>query len=49
VSRDGEIRLAYQANLVPTVVLIDREGNMVKRLVGFKDPAVLEAEIAGLF
>jgi len=49
ISRDGKVRKAYQANLVPTVVLINREGQMVKRLVGFKNFTVLEAEIAALF
>ena len=49
VCKDGKLRVSYQANLVPTVVLIDREGNLVKRLVGFRDAAELEAEIAGLF
>lgn len=48
VSADGDVRETYQAHVVPTVVLINREGEMVKRLVGVKSQTDLAAELASL-
>jgi peroxiredoxin len=49
LARGDDVRMAYRTIVVPTVVLIDASGRMVKRLVGFKDYPVLRQEIAALF
>lgn len=48
VSERGDLREAYQAHVVPTVVLINREGELVKRLVGVKSQTDLATELASL-
>jgi peroxiredoxin len=51
VSEGKEISKAYDSRMVPSTFLIDRKGRITKKLVGFKDEAVLDqafGELASL-
>ncbi|MCH7548047.1 MAG: redoxin family protein [Candidatus Krumholzibacteriota bacterium] len=43
VSTDKSVTEAFKTELVPTIVLIDRNGNITKKLVTFKDQSSIEA------
>ena len=42
VSEEKEISEVYDSRMVPSTFLIDEQGNLTKRLVGFKDKATLD-------
>jgi len=42
VSEGKEISKAYDSRMVPSVFLIDEQGNLTRKLVGFKDKATLD-------
>ena len=42
VSEGKEISKAYDSRMVPSTFLIDEQGNLIKKLVGFKDKATLD-------
>jgi peroxiredoxin len=48
VSRDKAIAQAYDSRMVPSTFLIDEQGRVTRKLVGFKDQAALDAAIAEL-
>jgi len=41
-----ELARSYEVTFVPTMLILDREGTIVKRFVGFTSPDVIEAAIA---
>lgn len=43
VSRDKRISEAYDSRMVPSTFLIDEDGNLVRKFVGFKDRDTLDA------
>jgi len=42
VSEGKEISTVYESRMVPSTFLIDEQGNLVKKFVGFKDKAALD-------
>ncbi|MCI0691970.1 TlpA family protein disulfide reductase [candidate division KSB1 bacterium] len=51
VSEDKAISKAYDSRMVPSTFLIDREGRITKKLVGYKDKSTLDqafGELVGL-
>ncbi|MFQ6114158.1 MAG: peroxiredoxin family protein [bacterium] len=42
VSKDKNISEAYNSRMVPSIFLIDRDGRIVKKYVGYKDKEVLD-------
>jgi peroxiredoxin len=48
VSADKAIAKAYDSRMVPSTFLIDEQGHVTKKLVGFKDKNTLDAAIAEL-
>jgi peroxiredoxin len=48
VSEGKEISKAYDSRMVPSTFLIDEQGNLIKRFVGFKDKATLDRAFGGL-
>lgn len=48
VSEGKEISEAYDSRMVPSTFLIDEQGKLVKKLVGFKDKATLDQAFAEL-
>jgi peroxiredoxin len=42
VSEGKQISEVYDSRMVPSTFLIDEQGNLIKRLVGFKDKATLD-------
>lgn len=48
VSEGKEISASYDSRMVPSTFLIDEQGKLVKRLVGFKDRATLDSAVQEL-
>ena len=48
VSEDKQISKVYDSRMVPSTFLIDKQGRVTKKLVGFKDEATLDEAIAAL-
>ncbi len=48
VSEGKEISRAYDSRMVPTTFLIDEQGHLTKKLVGFKDKAALDQALGEL-
>jgi len=43
---NDELARAFEVTFVPTMVILDRKGTIVKRFVGFTPPEVIEAAVA---
>jgi len=48
VSEGKEISSAYDSRMVPSTFLIDEQGNLTRKFVGFKDKATLDAAFGEL-
>ena len=48
VSEDKQISKVYDSRMVPTTFLIDEQGRVTRKFVGFKDEATLDEAIAAL-
>ena len=48
VSKNKDLSKAYNSRMVPSTFLIDREGRVVKKLVGYKDKSILDQAFNGL-
>jgi len=48
VSQSKEISKAYNSKMVPSTFLIDRNGQLTKKYVGYKDQAILDKAFADL-
>ena len=48
VSQSKEISNAYNSRMVPSTFLIDRNGQLTKKYVGYKDQAILDKAFAAL-